>query len=225
MTEAAITAEALAEHSDEKRLEIFKLLSSACTHLYSKGKLQEDKFTTVAEILSDLAVNDPVFMAHLTAYACKKDSKDLKVLSVFFNALSDANGTPFFKGAKKCKPNYREVSYAALQKLDPHLALRVLELAHKKFGVKGILNESRHFPTGLKTAFRKYIGYREQNLTSLRGMKKSGLSKKMQQMYRLTRTAPTAEAASILRWKQKSGEPIEMEDLPDFSGMKSTEIV
>lgn len=224
MTKSDITVEALSEHSDEKRLAIFNMLSSACTHLYSKGKLQEDKFDTASQILSDLAVNDPVFMAHLTAYSGKNDSKDLKVLSVFFNALSDANGMPFFPGASKCKPNYREVSYAILQQLDPHLALRVLTLAHKKFGVTGVLNESRHFPTGLKTAFRKYIGHRENNLDALRGMQKAGLSKKMQQMYRLTRTHPTDEAAAILRWKQKSGNTVAMENLPDFNTMTSNEI-
>ncbi len=224
MNQAAITTDSLSEYSDEKRLAIFKILSSACTHLYSKGKLQEEKFIKSAEIFADVAKNDPVFLAHLTAYAQKQDSKDLKVLSVFFNSLNDANGTPFFPGAKKCKPNYREVSYAILQQLDPHLAGRVLEMAHKKFAVKGILNDSRHFPTGLKTAFRKYLGYREENPDILRGAKKSGLSKKLQQIYRLTRCAPTGEAAAILRWKQKSGNVVPMENLPDFSSMTSAEI-
>ena len=224
MTQVTTNVDALNEYSDTKRLEIFKMLSAACTHLYSKGTLQEDKFLKVAEVFADVAVNDPVFMAHLTAYASKKDSKDLKVISVFFNSLNDANGMPFFKGAKQCKPNYREVSYAVLQQLDPHLALRVLELAHKKFGITGTLNESRHFPTGLKTAFRKYIGFREQNPDSLRGMKKSGLAKKMQQLYRLTRTHPTPEAAGILRWNQREGEAIKMENLPDFASMKSEQI-
>jgi len=198
-TQAATVPDALSERSDEKRLAIFKILSSACTHLYSKGKLQEDKFIHVAELFADLAINDPIFMAHLTAWASKKESKDLKVLAVFFNSLSDANGLPFYDGAKKCKPNFREVSYTVLQMLDPHLALRVLQLAHKRFAVDGILNESRHFSTGLKTAFKKYIGYREDNIDIIRGIKKSGLTKKMIQMYRLTRTSPTDEAAGILR--------------------------
>lgn len=222
--QAAKTIDALNEYSDEKRLAIFNMLSSACTHLYSKGKLQEDKFLKAANIFADMAVNDPVFMAHLTAYVSKKDSKDLKVLAVFFNSLNDANGLPFFKGAKQCKPNYREVSYALLQELDPHLALRVLSLAHKKFGVNGILNESRHFPTGLKTAFRKYIGFREQNPDAIRSMKQKGLSKKVRQLYRLTRTNPSPETAAILRWKQKFGGPDVLEDLPAFESMTSAEI-
>jgi hypothetical protein len=220
----------LMEYSDQKRLSIYKMLTSACTHLYSKGKLQEDKFIEIAKIFADLAVNDPIFMAHLTAWAHKKDSKDLKVLSIFFNALNDANGTPFFKGSKKCKPNFREVSYALLNELDPHLALRVLKLCHKRFEVKGILNDARHFPTGMKTSFRKYLHYREENVDMLRGIKRNGLGTKMIEMYRLTRTAPTDDAASILNWQQgsiKKGtrREIEMEKLPNFTNKTSDEIV
>lgn len=215
---------ALSEYSDQKRLAIFKIVTSACTHLYSKGTLQEDKFKEIAKVFADIAINDPIFMVHLAAYSAKKDSKDLKVLTTFFNALNDANGTPFFKGSTKNKPNFREVSYAVLQTLDPHLALRVLRLCHKRFGVDGILNDSKHFPTGLKTAFKKYIHYREENLDMIRGMKKAGLANKMIDLYRMTRTAPIDEAASILNWKQKDGRELEMETLPDFSSKTSAEI-
>lgn len=214
----------LPEYSDEKRLSIYKMIISACTHLFSKGSLQEAKFQEIAKVFADLAIHDPIFMAHLTAWASTRDSKDMKVLSVFFNALNDANGTPFFKGSTRNKPNFREVSFAVLQTLDPHLVLRVLDLCHKKFEVKDCLNMSRHFPTGMKTAMRKYIHYREQNPDMIRGMKKAGLGKTFQNIYRLTRTAPNAEAASILNWKQKDGKEIEMEKLPDFSGKTSKEI-
>lgn len=217
---------ALAEYSDQKRLTIYKMLTAACTHLYSKGKLQEDKFIAIAATFADISLHDPIFMAHLTAWAAKKESKDLKVLSIFFNSLNDANGTPFFKGSQLNKPNFREVSYTLLQELDPHLAVRVLELCHNKFEVKGMLNASRHFSTGMKTAFRKYLRYREQNEDMLRGIKRSGLSKKLMQMYRLTRSAPSRDAASILNWKQKLGAAIEMEKaLPDFKDMTSAQIV
>ena len=216
---------ALAEYSDTKRLAIYKMLTAACTHLFSKGKLQEDKFMAIATTFADIALHDPIFMAHLTAWAAKKDSKDLKVLSIFFNSLNDANGTPFFKGSKTNKPNFRETSYALLQELDPHLALRVLELCHNKFQVKDMLNQSRHFTTGMKTAMRKYLRYRESNEDMLRGIKRSGLSKKFMQIYRLTRSAPSREAAAILHWKQKLGEAIEMEkNLPDFTKMEAAKI-
>ena len=81
-------ADALHEYSDQKRLSIYKMITSACTHLFSKGKLQEDKFKESAKTFADLAVHDPIFMAHLTAYSAQKDSKDQKVLSIFFNALN-----------------------------------------------------------------------------------------------------------------------------------------
>lgn len=216
---------ALSEYTDQKRLSIYKMITSACSHLYSKGKLQEDKFMAVAKVFADLAVHDPIFMAHLTAWAANKDSKDLKTLSIFFNALNDANGTPFFKGASKNKPNYREVSYALLQTLDPHLALRVLQLCHKKFEVSGVLNNSRHFPTGMKTAFKKYLFYREDNANMLRGIKSSGLSKKMRNIYRLSRTAPSDVAASILGWKQKDGRSIQMQATHDFTNKTPQQIV
>ena len=224
MSNTNTNTSALSEYSDQKRLAIFKIVTSACTHLYSKGVLQEDKFKEIAKTFSDIAINDPIFMVHLAAYSAKKDSKDLKVLATFFNALNDANGTPFFKGSTKNKPNFREVSYAVLQGLDPHLALRVLRLCHKRFGVDGILNDSKHFPTGLKTAFKKYIHYREENMDMLRGIKKAGLSNKMIDIYRMTRTAPIDEAAAILNWKQKDGRELTMETLPDFSNKTSAEI-
>ena len=81
-------ADALHEYSDQKRLSIYKMITSACTHLFSKGKLQEDKFKESAKTFADLAVHDPIFMAHFTAWASHKDSKNMKVLSIFFNALN-----------------------------------------------------------------------------------------------------------------------------------------
>ena len=221
---ATMTAAALNEYTDEKRLAIFKMVSGACQHLYSKGKLQQGKFDNLAPIFADLAQNDPIFMAHLAAWADKQDSKDMKVLAIFFNALSDADGTPFFEGATMNKPNLRQVSYALLQRLDPHLALRVLQLCHTRFSVESLLNNAKHFPTGMRTAYRKYLKYREQNPDMLRGARKAGLSKKLQQIYRLTHTSPSAESAAILGWKQKDGTEIQIEKLPDFANMTSAEI-
>jgi hypothetical protein len=222
--ETALSSEALQEYTDEKRLEIYNLLTGACTHLYSKNKLQEDKFNHLAGVFADLAKNDPIFMVQLTAWAANKDSKDLQLLSTFFNALSDADGTPFFEGSTLNKPNFRQISYALLQNLSPHVALRVLELCHRRFAVDGILNNSRHFPTGAKTAFRKYLRYRENNPEMLRGIRRNGLAKKMQQIYRLTHTSPSDEAAAILGWKQKDGREINLEKMPKFDKMTSAEI-
>ena len=226
MTNTTVNANtpAIQEYSDEKRLKIYQMITSACTHLYSKGKLQEAQFNELSNVFADLAKNDPLFMAHLTAWSFKRDSKDIKTLALFFNALSDADGTPFFKGAKKCKPNLRAVSSALLQSLDPHLSLRILDLCHRKFEVKDILNKSCHFPTGLKTAFKRYLQYREENPDMLRGIRRAGLAKKMAQIYRLTHTAPSDEAAAILKWKQKDGRVIQMEELPNFETKSSAEI-
>lgn len=214
----------LPEHSDAKRLEIFKLTTASCGHLFSKGKLQVDKWNSLAPVFADLAKNDPIFMASLAAWSANKDSKDMKVLSVFWNALSDADGLPFFKGSKKNKPNLRQVSAALLQGLDPHLALRMAEFCHMKFGVPGLFNESRHFPTGLLTAFRKYLRYREENPEMLSGARRAGLGGKLKRLYRLTHTSPSDEAAEILGWKQKDGRAIKARKLPDFASMSVDDI-
>ena len=216
---------ALAEYSDTKRLSVFKMLTAACTHLYSKGKLQSDKFEANAVVFADLAKNDPLFMAHLTAYAAKGESKDMRALSLFFNAQSDADGTPFFPGATRNKPNLRAVSCALLQDCDPHLALRLIELCHLRFTVAGIMNNARHFPGSFQTAFRKYLRYREQNPEMLRGIRRAGLGNKLQSIYRLSHVAPGDEAVDILNWKQKDGRRPKGEKLPDFNAMSADDIV
>lgn len=213
------------EWSDSKRLQVYKILTSACTHLYSKGKLQMDKFKEVSKIFADLAKHDPYFMAHYAAYVAKSDSKDQKVLAVFWNALNDADGQPFFKGSTANKPNLRQVSGAILQQIDPHLACRVMELCLLKFGVPGILNESRHFPNSLRNAFVKYLRYREENIEMLRGARRSGMAGVLRSMYRYARIAPSDSAAAALKWgKQKDGRRITEEELPNFNGLDSAAI-
>lgn len=221
---AGVGVEEVPEYNDDKRLQIYNMLTGACTHLYSKGKLQEDKFMNVASIFADLAKNDPIFLVHLTAWAMKSDNKDLQVLSVFFNSLNDGDGTPFFKGSKSNKPNYRKVSYACLNDMSPHLACRVLELCHKKFSIDGTLNDGRHFSTGFRKAFKKYLKFRERNPEGIRAIKNAGLSKKFINMYRMNRVSPSLEAASILGWSQKDGQ-VNVEKHADYSKMTSNEIV
>jgi hypothetical protein len=213
------------EWTDDKRLQVYKTLTSACTHLYSKGKLQRDKFDAASKIFADLAKHDPYFMAHYAAYVARSDSKDQKVLGVFWNALNDADGQPFFKGSTANKPNLRQVSGAILQQFDPHLACRIMELCLLKFGVPGILNESRHFPNSLRNAFVKYLRYREENIEMLRGARRSGMANVLRSMYRYARIAPSDAAAAALKWgKQKDGRRIKDEELPNFAGISSKEI-
>ena len=219
-----VQRDTLPEYTDDKRLQVYKLITSACTHLYSKAKLQKEVWNEVAPLFAELAKHDPIFLAHLTAWSMRQDHKDLKALAVFFNTLSDADGTPFFPGAKKNKPNLRQVSLAILQQLDPHLALRICELANMRFSVPGLLNDSRHFPTSLRKAYAKYLRYREENPDMLWGIKRAGLSRKLRDLYRLSHVCPSDEAASILKWEQKDGRKLVMQNLPDFAAMNSKEI-
>ena len=211
--------------SDNERLQAYETITKGCDHLWSKGKLQKEKLYPVLDTFIKLAEKDPYFLAHFTSYAVKKLAhKDLKVVSVFINSLSDADGTPFSVGSKYLKPNLRMISQAALQELDPKLVLRVIELANlkKKLGSK---TEGTHFARSLKTAIKKYITYREQNPRSLMGIRKAGLAKTFKNIYRFTHLSPSTEAAGILNWEQKDGREIEIKkNIFDFKGMSDLQI-
>jgi hypothetical protein len=191
--------------SNTERLEIYNFLLEGCKHIYSKGKLQEDRLSDVLEKFSLLAHNDPFFLAHFTSYVITKlDSKDLKVITTFMSSISDADGTLFEVGYKYKKPNLRIVAQAALQHLDPKLAHRVVNLASTKRAF-GEFQNSRHISKHLKTATKKYIKYREANPKALEGIKKAGLSNPFKNLYRMTRIKPSDEAVTILGWPQKDG--------------------
>lgn len=212
----------LREYIPEERLTIFKFLLSACTHVYSKGKLNTDKFNELMPSFVKLTKEDPVFMAKLTAWSFKKESKDLQVLTVFFNSLSDADGTPFFKGSNKNKPNFRIISAILLQEMSPHLALRVMELTRYKFSYDKYLSDGAHYSSIMKSAFKKYLLYRENNLNIIKGIKNAGLSKKLISMYKMMYLTPTIESASILNWKQRNRKL--NRNIVDFNSMTSSEI-
>jgi hypothetical protein len=212
---------------DKERLQAYQTIVNGCSHLWSKGTLQKDRLKQVLDIFMELSQKDPYFLAHFTSYAVTKiDSKDLKVVSVFANSLSDADGTPFSQGSTYNKPNLRIVSQAALQhkSFDPKLAARVIEIATTKQTLGSKYKEGTHFSRQLKTAIKKYVKYREQNPKALEGIRKVGLSKRFQILYRYVHIIPTYEAASILGWKQKKGPAIQKTKVFDFKGMSDLEI-
>jgi hypothetical protein len=218
----------LNEYNDSKRLAIYKMLTAACGHLYSKGKLQPEKFTAAAAIFADLAKNDPLFLAHFTAWASKQDGKDQKVLSVFFNALSDADGQPFFAGSELRKPNLRQVSSALIQEMDVPLTIRVAELTQHRFGVPGLLNDAKHKPTSLMTALCKFVLFRESHKDMLKGIRNAGLTEKFKRLYRAAGLSPSDYAVGIFKWNQKDGrrwKDLQEDKLPDFTVMTSKDIV
>jgi len=217
--------ETLSSLSSQERLETYNLLLQGATHIWTKNKLQEDKALEVLKTLVPLTQKDPYFLAHLTSYIIRNSrSKDLKVFTTYINSLSSANGERFSPKSKYFKPNLRYISAAAVQQLDPKLACRVLELAKLKYSIAGTLNKARHFPRALRTALKKYIRYREANIEMVRGIKKAGLSKTFQNIYRSLHLAPSDEAAAILRWQQKE-KKIDFEKPEiDFKGLSDLEI-
>ena len=212
---------------NEERYKAYTQIVQGCSHLWSKGKLQEDRLRPVLDNFAMLSERDPLFLAHLTSYIFKKlDSKDLKVVATLASHLSDADGTPFSLGSKYKKPNWRIIGQAAFQKLDPKLALRVLELANTKraFGSKPA---ATHFPRSMRRSAKKYLAYRENNPKALKGLRSAGLSKTVQKMYRLSHQAPSKEASQLLGWSQKPGFPgagATKTKMFDFDGMTDKQI-
>lgn len=219
--------------NDSDRLKVYETLTKGCMHLWSKNKLQMDRFKTVMDTFINLADKDPYFLAHFTSYAMTKlRSKDLKVVSLFANALSDADGTPFViteeggivRNSEYFKPNLRQVTQAGLQMLEPKLVLRVIQLANLKMSLGERYKEGTHFPKSLKTALKKYLKYRENHLQMVKGIKKAGLRKVLMNLYRLARIAPSTEVAEILRWDQRDGREIKKSQALSFENMDDIDI-
>jgi hypothetical protein len=222
-------SEMLSSLSNDARLKIYDRIIAGCTHIWSKNSLQEDKLNDVLSDFMILAEKDPEFLAKFTSYAVTKlDSKDLKVVTVFANSLSDADGTPFSPGSKYKKPNWRMVSQAALQTpaFDAKLVSRVIDIANRKvkLGENGRFKEGTHFSRPLKKAITKYLRFREMNLKVLTGIKKVGLGKTYSSLYRMVHKSPSTEAASILGWDQKDGRKIEKKIFFDFKGLSDIQI-
>ena len=242
--------EELTSLSNGDRMAIVNRILKGCEHLYTKGKLQdgstvtlsdpktrtaqqvklEDKLTPILTEFAVLAEKDPEFLARFTSYCFKKlDSKDLKVIATFMNFLNDADGTPFSPGSKYRKPNYRIVSQAALNMLDPKLVERVVDLAGRKMALGTKHREGRRKSPSFVTGVTKYVRFRESNPKALTSIKKTGFSKRFQKLYRFAQIAPSAEAAKILGWKQGSTKKgnlqrIEKVKLFDFSGMNEMQV-
>ena len=188
-----------------------------------------DRLSPVLNLFAELAEKDPLFLAHFTGYAVQKlKAKDLQVVSTFINSLSDADGTPFSVGSSYLKPNWRIVSQAALQQLDPPAVLRVVRLANKKMPIGSKRTVGTHMSKTLKTALRKYLRYREANPKMLMGARKAGMSEIMRNLYRIASILPSAEACRILNWKQREGCPgygVERDkSVFDFAGLSDIQI-
>ena len=225
MTDAVDHTPELLQLSTDERLAAYMLILQGCTHIWSKNKLQEDRLMPALTALIPLTVKDPYFLAHLTAYlATHSKSKDLKVVTAYVATLSTADGTPFSPGSSYLKPNLREVGIAALLLLDPKLALRVRAIAERKYGIPGYMNESRHCPSLLRTALKRYLEYRENNLPMMQGAVRSGMRGIIKHLYRSLHLTPPTAIAELLRWKQKDGRITLTQKVSLFEGKSEAEI-
>lgn len=209
--------------TSQERLDAYKLITDGCTHIWSKGKFQEERAQRVLDVLVPLVNRDPYFLAHLTSYAMKNSkAKDLRVFLAYVSGLSSADGQPFSPGSKYNKPNLRYVGAAAIQMLEPKLADRVALLGTHKFKVDGVFSEATHFPTSMREALKKYLKYREANPEMLEGIRKAGLKTTMQRMARKLHYDFSDEAREILDWARR-GQVFEKR-APLFENMGDLEI-
>lgn len=209
--------------TSQERLDAYTLITDGCSHIWSKGKFQEEKAQKVLDVLIPLTVRDPFFLAHLTSYAMKNSkAKDLRVFLTYVAGLSSADGQPFSPGSKYNKPNLRYVGAAALQMLEPKLADRVGLLGNRKFKVDGVMSEATHLPTTMREALKKYLKYREANPEMLEGIRKAGLKTTMQRMARKMHYNFSDEAREILDWPRK-GQKFDKR-APLFESMSDLEI-
>jgi hypothetical protein len=215
----------LASLTDAERHKAVETILAGCKHIYSKGRLQQERMKPVLDNLMYLAEKDPIFLAHFTSYAATVlKERDLQVLTVFANSLNAGDGTPFSPGSKYKKPNFRLISQAALQNLDIKNVNRVVEIANLKQTLGDKYKEGTHFAGSLRNAVYKYVKFRESSGKALEGIRKAGLKKKFQNLYRSVRTKPSPEAAQKLGWQQKKGPKIKKEKLFDFTGKSDLEI-
>jgi hypothetical protein len=182
----------------EGQLQVFNLLKNGCQHLWHRGKPDQAKIEGVLKEFYPLTFQDPNFLAHLACWSLRQDMKDLKVISIYLNFLSSADGTAFDREANLFRPNLRIVSSAAVQKLDVPLTLRVLQLGKTKYEIQpGV--KSTHCPVTLRTAVGKYLAYRQHLPATLAGIKAQGLRKKYLAIYRALHRRVPAEVLAAFK--------------------------
>lgn len=194
--------EQLQEYTDQQRYAVYNVLTKACQHLFSKGKLQTDKMKNALAEFAPLVNEDPLFLAHLTAWAVseRNQSRDLELVAMYLNAISDADGTPFVVGGAVKKPNLRQVTWAHLSSLNPKEFFRLVYLRKLKWAVNGG-SETQHFPTSLRTAAKTYLG--TLPIKTLEKHVKAGFTRHLISAFRLLRLQPTAAQAQALKWVQQ----------------------
>jgi len=213
----------LPEQTAETRLNVYRLLTSACTHLYSKNKLQVDKIKEALKLLYPLTQEDPYFLAHLAAWSARgsNQSRDLKLLAVYLNALSSGDGTPFIKDGTLRKPNLRLVSHALLADFDPKQLARLASFRRLKWSPNGHL-DTVHFPRSLRQAMERYLS--ALSLETLNKHLAAGFRRHLIASYRLLQVQPLDEIAALLRYKQKNVPLDKIEVANPFAGLSDQEI-
>ncbi len=219
------------ENQNDYRLSIYNQIVKGCKHLYSKSKLQVDVFQDLMSVLYPASQGDVLFLVKLAAYMAdrnKNQDKDLRLLSIYANALSVCDGQPVRPGSQVRKPNYRKVSGLLLDALDPKYFYRLASLQTVKWRTEPELPEASHFPGSLRRAMQRYL--ETMPLWMLKRHVEAGYKHWLRGAYRLLHTSPDKhfnpkEVYSLLNWKPKGERDWQIEkEVLSFAGLTDDQI-
>jgi hypothetical protein len=222
----------LVETTPEQRLKVYNLVSAGCQHFYSKNKPQDEKIVSALMDIYPLAKGDPIFLAHLAAWAAKGKSKDLKRTAVYINALSDGDGTPFVVGGTERKPNLRSISWALLSGFNPKELSRLLYFRKLKWqpvdnNCADTHRQTRrqasvHFPRSFSHAIAEYL--KNKPVHEIKRDVESEFTRHLINCHKQLRIAPSDTMVKLLKWKQKDGRDYKTEFVNPFAGLTDKEI-
>jgi len=219
------------ENQNDYRLSVYQKIVAGCKHLFSKSRLQPDVFQDLMNTLYPASQGDALFVVKLAAYMAdkkKNQDRDLRLLSIYANALSVCDGQPVRAGSQVRKPNYRKVSGLLLDALDPKYFYRLASLQTVKWAVDS-RPEAAHFPGSLRRAMQRYL--ETIPLWMLKRHVEAGYKRWLRDAYRLLHTSPDKhsnpkEVYSLLNWKPKGARDWQIErEVLSFAGMDDDLVV
>ena len=220
------------EQQNDYRLSVYQQIVAGCKHLYSKSKLQVNVFQDLMSVLYPASQGDALFVVKLAAYMAdksKNQDRDLRLLSIYANALNVCDGQPVRAGSQVRKPNYRKVSGFLLDALDPKYFYRLASLQTVKWKTEPEAPEASHFPGSFRRAMRRYL--ETMPIWMLKRHVEAGYKRWLKDAYRLLHTSPDKhfnpkEVYSLLNWKPKGVRDWQIErEVLSFAGMDDDLIV
>lgn len=218
------------ERDNQYRLAVWQMLSAGCKHLFSKSKLQIEKFNQMMPTLYQAAQEDNLFIAKLAAWAAdreKNEDRDILLLALYANALNWLHGQPVSPGSSVRYPNLRVVSHQLLSQLNPKYLFRLIGFNYLKWSVNGG-PEATHFPGSLEKAIKNYllntpIWVYERHV-------QAGFKRWIRRSFQAMHISPDQyhdpdRLYSVLNWKPKNRDLIRKREILDLSKLTELQVI